>query len=108
MDGHTNSRIISNLFSNKYKNILDNPLRQVKGNIQNIKSELSSLKIESHHPREKIYNFNIENAVHKLNACIGHDGIHSNHIKLGGNELLNFLSKLFSSFILHNYIPKKC
>ena len=38
--------------------------------------------------------------------CIGLDGIHSNHLKLGGNALKSFLSRLFSSFICHGHIPE--
>lgn len=49
----------------------------------------------------------VESAIDSLNVGIGFDGLHSNHFKLGGKMISEFLSRLFSSFIKHGYVPKK-
>ena len=47
----------------------------------------------------------IRGAISQLNPTIGHDNIHANHLKLGSNLFIELIANIFSSFIIHNYIP---
>ena len=104
MDNKTTPIEIANVFSDKYKSILDDPLSQTKPN--DFENYLSTLQHSNQIVRNKILLHEMKDAINSLNPGIGHDGIHVNHIKFGGQFLMSFLSKLFSSFIQHGHVPK--
>ena len=47
----------------------------------------------------------IKECIGSLTETIGYDNVHSNHLKFKCQLLHKFLAKLFSSFILHNFLP---
>jgi hypothetical protein len=104
IDGLQDPLDIANLFSEKYKSILDDPSCQIKPKNFDLKYFL--LDFNTYLPNDKITIQDIDNAIDKLSTGIGWDYVHSNHIKHIGKNGRKFLSRLFSSFITHNYIPK--
>ena len=48
---------------------------------------------------------NICDSIDRLNAGIGFDYIHSNHLKFAGKYFHVFLSRLFTSFLCHSFLP---
>ena len=94
---------IAQIFSNKYEAILNNKRCQTKP--QSYDSSILNLHNKPQITREKIFPFTVKSSIEKLNPAIGWDFIHTNHIKYGGTALTHFLSRLFSSFIIHNHVP---
>ena len=47
----------------------------------------------------------IKDCIDKLKENIGYDMVHTNHLRLGSHLLQEFIASLFSSFIMHNFIP---
>ena len=43
----------------------------------------------------------------ELNTGLGFDFVHSNHLKYSGKKFRLLLSRVFSSFISHSYMPQK-
>ena len=102
IDNHYNPHDIVNCFSDKYKSVLDDPRCK------------SALDICKHHfensediIKHKFFVYHITDAINDLNTGIGWDGIHSNHFIYGGNALHTFLSRLFSAFMTHGYVPRE-
>ena len=54
----------------------------------------------------KLNDEEILNAIFKLKPGISADNIHSSHLKLGSNNLIEFLKVFFNSMIAHSYVPK--
>ncbi len=98
-----NPQEITNIFNNKYRAIFDDP------NCQMIKNEYSTSleRVECLAARNNfaIYDSSVLKSINSLNDCLGFDGLHSNHFKLCGKDTVSFLSRMFSSFISHGYIP---
>jgi hypothetical protein len=94
---------IINIFNNKYKSILDDPrsqsipldFHQLLNNI-NKAVHVNNCQLLTHH---------IDKSIEKLNIGIGCDFVHTNHLRYSGCKFRLMLSKLFSSFINHNYVP---
>ena len=95
---------IVNVFSEKYKEILDNPHCQTSDNESETK--IKQVLNEAHlFPRIK-FNFDLtKNAILKLNTGIDLYGIHSNHLKCGPDALTKFLARLFEAFMFHDHVP---
>ncbi len=55
----------------------------------------------------KLYSKDINQAINKLNIGIGFDLVHSQHLKNINNAYKEFIVRLFSAFISHNYLPEK-
>ena len=104
MDNKTTPIEIVNVFSNKYKSILDDPASQTMPTDFN--NYIHALHSSNQIFQNKISFLQMEKAINSLNPGIGHDGIHVNHIIFGGQSLVLFLSKLFSSFLRHGHVPK--
>ena len=104
MDNETDPKKIANIFSAKYRLILDDKNCQVASinHLTNI-HKLNETIVEN---RMKIYPCNVLNAIDNLNVGLGWDLIHSNHIKLASTVISNFISKLFSSWIVHSHVPE--
>jgi endonuclease/exonuclease/phosphatase family metal-dependent hydrolase len=102
IDKLSDPKDIVNRFNNIYKEILNDPLCRTKPN--NINYECNP--IGDNKLKEKIYIYQVKNAINKLSIGIGHDGVHSNHLKIGDGTVCLFLSRLYSSFMSHGYVPK--
>ena len=102
IDNETDTEKILNIFTSKYKNVLDDPLCQLVPCEQNV-NKLNNLIIEN---REKIFSVHVVDAMDSLNIGIGWDLVHTNHLKYGGDSLNRFLAKLFSAWINHSYVPR--
>ena len=102
IDGICTSDDISNLFSNKYRSIFnrnsnqDHCMRQI--NISDKKKVMILLMFSKK---------DIKNCIKLLRDTLGFDKIHSRHLKFNSELLHDFLAKLFSSFIIHNYLPSE-
>ncbi len=62
---------------------------------------------ETHINNCKLYSKDINYAINKLNIGIGFDLVHSQHLKNVNNTYKEFIARLFSAFISHNYLPEK-
>ena len=101
IDDFSDSKEICELFSNKYRRILANQQCRSTPKFKRLNiSNKDKVKILM---RFSIYD--IKRAINSLNAGIGFDGIHSNHLKVSPDICNEFISMLFSSFVIHSYIP---
>jgi hypothetical protein len=103
IDGISDPNEVVNLFSDKYKSILDDPLCQNK--TDNLSKKFNENSLNPNKKSIKISSESMNNAIKSLNPGIGLDGIHSNHLKYAPLVLKDFLSRLFTSFLLHNILP---
>ena len=104
IDKEPDPTAITQIFSNKYQSVLDDPVCQTKP--WNFDSTLRNILKNSDASKIRISKCQVTKALTNLNTGIGWDYIHSQHLKLAGQTLNNFLSRLFSSFIAHSYVPK--
>lgn len=97
VEGETDPSNICYLFSEKYKKIFNK-----------CTDNMTKLKLSEKQKTRILLRFSIDDvrsAIRHLNPTIGHDNIHTNHLKLGSNLLMELIANLFTSFIIHNYIP---
>lgn len=105
IDGESDPTSILNIFENKYKNIfVDDRCKSIPDDFTH---NVNRMKEAAKKSNFRIVNDMIVKAINSLNPCIGLDGLHSNHYKLGGNSLVSFLSKLFSSCLAHGFMPEQ-
>ena len=101
--GETDKEKIVDIFEGKYKDIFNCDNSKLVPDCYIFKmNELMSREILDNC---KIDSLCVEQAFSKLNKGNGWDFVHSNHLKFGGNMLNFFLSRLFSCFISHSYLP---
>ena len=93
---------IAEKFNSKFQDIFDDQSCQIDK--YNIKETMKSVNISK--TNKAIYKHHIHGAIDSLNCGIGFDKIHSNHFKYAKYGLDWFLSRLFSAFLSHSYIPK--
>ena len=97
---------IAELFSSKYKHILNDPncIRKTEAynkKIHDIREECrNKVDFISISPKQAA------SAIKSLNTSLSFDSIHSNHLKLANNYLSDFLSRLFTAFLCHGHVPK--
>jgi hypothetical protein len=103
MDGVNDSEGIIDVFDRKFKSVFDD--KNCQGILHDNDSKINKLKENLKISTFKIFDFNVAYAIDSINTCIGCDGLHSNHFKLCKNGIQLFLSRLFSSFLLHGYMP---
>ncbi len=53
----------------------------------------------------RIYDFHVSAAISSINDCICIDDLHTNHFKVTIDSIKGFLSRFFSSFLSHGYMP---
>ena len=97
IENENNPSTICNLFSEKYKNIFNK-----------CKKIFSKLNLNEKQRTYILLRFSIDdirNAIASLNPTIGYDNIHANHLKICSTLFMEMISNLFTSFIIHNYIP---
>ena len=102
VDGVSDPCEMVELFSNKFKTTFVNPdcaydQTEIESKINEYSSHSSAYKSVSLE--------DVGKAVKCLNYAIGNDAVHTNHIRFGSLTLFKFLSRLFSSFIEHSYLP---
>ena len=102
IDGVDDPDTICENFSVKYSKILNKNNNNMPEHF--IKYNLSDKDKQSIILRLSVKD--IKRAVNCLNPGIGFDSIHSNHLKLQSELFYEIISMLFSSFIIHNYIPE--
>ena len=100
LDGKSNLEEITDIFDNKYRQILDDPLCQTGGNRESMQSGLrcetnTVLTLDS-----------LDIAITQLNPGMGWDGIHANHLKFSGLVFRNLLAKFCNSLLSHSFVPK--
>ena len=101
IDDIVESREICELFSNKYRKVLDS--RQTRNNFK-----FKRMNISNKDKVKILLRFSINDvkkAINSLNAGIGFDGIHSNHLQLNPEICNELISMLFTSFVIHSYVP---
>ena len=97
IEGERDPSTICDLFSNKYRKIFNR-----------CRNNMSKSKLNEKQKTRILLRFSlvdVRNAIARLNPTIGPDNIHTNHLKLGSDLFVELIANLFSSFIIHNYIP---
>ena len=102
IDGVRSNDDISNLFSHKYKDIFNKKRNIEKCMKYTNLSEKKKVTLLLMFSRR-----DIRNCVKQLRETLGFDKIHSNHLKFNSELLHDFIAKLFSSFIIHNFLPSE-
>ena len=101
IDGEKNSETIASLFSEKYKAIFDTR----NNKLSDAEDFSEELHIEKDEIRQHMFSGqDVHSAIKMLKHSIGHDSIHSNHLKFGSSLCEKLIANLFSSFILLGYI----
>jgi hypothetical protein len=103
MDNVNKPAEIVEVFNEKFKKVFDDENSQ--GNVFLKGEKINKIKINVNDSIHKIYDFNTVSGITSINTCIDCDGLHSNHFKFAYEAIKGFLSKLFSSFLLHGYMP---
>jgi len=100
IDGISDKKDITEIFANKYRNILCNSAFVEYDNLISANDEGRGMSRIFF--RKEI----IDRGIDRLNNGWGNGNIHSNHLKFSGFSFRLVLSRLFSSMISHGYIPK--
>ena len=101
IDGVQGDGQISEIFSNKFKRILNMNQNTGFKNVQKSKlTESQKMQILIRFSKE-----DVRRALSSVKDSIGFDKIHSNHLKFDSELLVELLATLFTGFIIHNYIP---
>ena len=102
IDGTSDPKEITDIFNEKYKNILDN-----KDCHSNDGTSYCNRAPNNNDHLCNIYFCEnpLKDAIDKLNTGLGFDGIHSNHLKLAGPVFKNLLSRFYSACLRHCYLP---
>ena len=98
--GCCNREEIVNIFSAKYKDIFNK-----NENKQNMKTANISEK-----KKEILLRFSVSDiskCILMLKDNIGFDKIHSNHLKIQSHVFNELLANLFTSFLMHSYLPSE-
>jgi hypothetical protein len=111
IDGEVDPLKATEIFSNKYKGILNDPQSTtIPDNFNFIKEQIKE-QCQDKQGFIRISPFQVEMAINKMNNCVDHiDGIHAEHLKVGcknGRVLTDFISRLFTSFLSHGFVPMK-
>ncbi len=104
MDNLSHPNEIVNLFDSKFKLIFDDKTCQSINDDFEAKTRVLKNKLSK--SKYLIHDFIVRDAIQSINDCIDIDGLHANHFKLGGRHMITFMSKMFSSFLNHGFIPR--
>ena len=98
IDGETDHKVICDIFSDKYRKIFAMHKVHFVNNFQdgNENSNISNFAFSK---------TDINEGIGKLKCSIGMDGIHSNHLKFCSDSFSELLTQLFTSFIVHHFVP---
>ena len=103
MDNNQDLNDIASLFKNKYGALLNDPNSQVVPDYHPQKTSIPHMETTQH---VKFSDEEILNAIFKLKPGISADNIHSSYLKLGSNNLFEFLKMFLNSMLAHSYVPK--
>ena len=102
IDSENNENFIARNFAKKYNAILDKENSKISS-ANSVDVELSGIRIG------QLINLFTVNDIHEAIKClkpsIGYDNIHSNHLIFAPDCLAQILAKLFSSCVIHEYLP---
>ena len=96
IDGAATNENIANIFRQKFLPIFDNP---------NCQSDFNQGSGVSNNNNYYILPSDIKNGIDNLNVALGHDNIHSNHLKYCPVEFRSKLRDFFNCIISHSYMP---
>ena len=100
IDSKSDNDDICALFSNKYEQIFNrNTIYKdfVKSNITNKEKVEILLRFTI---------ADVKKSIKLLKDTVGFDNIHSNHLKFNSEVLDDLLARLFTSFIIHGFVPR--
>ena len=103
IDNETGAEEIVNVFKERYKSILDD--KNSQSIPENYDEMLNKLATKEQINKCSIFKHNIDDAIGSLSTGLGWDGIHSNHLKLSGEDFRTLLSRFLSSLICHGHVP---
>ena len=95
---------IVKVFEMKYKAVFDDELCQFEP--EGYGNSIVKLNKRCDMRSCFIFESDIRESMNNLNDAVGWDNIHTNHLKFSGTFFHTFLSRMFSSFMRHSYIPK--
>ena len=108
IDNESDPKRITEIFSNKYRHILDDPNSCTKSEESNKtirevrESCLTARNVVRFSPSQ------VSSAIQKINNSRGFDLIDSSHFKVANKHsgsVSDFLSRLFTAFICHGHVP---
>ena len=105
IDGRSTSEEILNVFKNKYQRVLDN--KECQGKSDAFDQIMDDFRHKRHVNKCMVFRERVVEAVQLLNDGIGHDFLHSNFMKYAGSEFISYVSKMFSAFLSHSYVPEE-
>ena len=103
IDNESSPQNIADIFSLKYNKILDK-YQDGCSKAETVEVDLSNCTSNSN-CLIRMSKVDVKNAIDKLKCSIGHDFIHSNHLKFCTELFRVILAMLLTSFIIHSYIP---
>ena len=106
IDGECDSKLIAEKFSSKFKKILSDEKCQNSLDFHHAQAKLKE-DVRIGKLLGLVTKLDIMKAILELNHGIGFDGIHSNHLKYSPESISTLLAKLFTTFIVHGYLPNK-
>ena len=101
IDNASNPRDIVKVFDEKFSKVLDDPRSQTIPGNQTRMDYNENFSCNGF----EISNVAISQCIDKLNLGMGHDMVHTNHLKYCGNTFRNLLSKFLSKCVSHNFLP---
>ena len=104
IDGSKDVNEILNIFKQRYKSILDN--NDCQRLPENFHADFRCY-VDGDSHAVKINEYQVRQAVNSLNECIDFNNIHSKHLKLAPPIFFTFISKLFSAFLSHSFLPEE-
>ena len=96
----TNENDIADLFSEKHRLVLDDSVSQAYN------SDWFTDSVPDPEISRIYFQYNIDEAINKLNSVIGWDNVHSCHLKYGGVSFRSQTAPFFSSCLRHIFIPE--
>jgi len=102
IDDKTDSHEIIRIFDEKYSVVLNDPLSQV---IAETEAESGNNSLNPCDPNLLVSRRRLDTAIDLLKTGLGHDDIHSDHLKFSGNKFRNLLRRFFVKCLTHNFLP---
>ena len=103
IDGSSSVVDIVRIFEEKYKAIFDDESCQIDP--EGYGDSVLKLRMAKVNNLCSVFPHVVDESIDKLKEGIGWDGIHKNHLKHCGKSFVDFLSRIFSSFIRHAHMP---
>ena len=101
IDGISDEKKITSVFSDKYREILDDDNSQ-GGRIFDSTADVNF----SNNFHVYFISSNIDDSILKLKNGVGFDLIHANHLKFSGPQFRALIGRFFTICMSHSYVPK--